>query len=202
MRLARRNTVIPKGRPEWTVYYEVDPRDPPSIAQVAEAYTRNVKARERSEYNASYPLREVLASTRPGNFLRYPNTPEFRKLVASMRKRGFTQGIMLEFDRKGNVKVGEGNHRMAAWLSLHPDLDAMVPVRYAFNYYAIDVVPELNWSTFNDPIARDRYYAREEAALEKRRAKPAEIRRTYAVTPATDRSIDDLMDLLDGPRRR
>lgn len=213
MRRSLRNaTEIPTGRQRWKQYYKLDPLDPPSVAAVAEAWSRDVQAYDKLEFHANYPLREVLASTRPGNFLRYmPGTPKFRALVASMRKRGFTNSIMLEVDHEGHVKVGEGNHRTAAWMKVHPDLDAMVPVRFAFNNYAIRVVPDLNWKTFNDPIAADAFYAREEAERKAAEAAREAARRPVRVQPerdlpprtkADDDQVAELMELLGGRTAR
>ena len=113
-RSSRNPTTIPAGRPRWTAYYDIDPSDPPTIAQVAEAWTRDVKARESTSAMAWYSLAEILRGADPGNYLReMPGTAKARAFKASVKRRGITEPVMLEIDRDG----------VRHWTTLAADID-------------------------------------------------------------------------------
>lgn len=210
-RSSRNPTTIPAGRPRWTAYYDIDPSDPPTIAQVAEAWTRDVKARESTSAMAWYSLAEILRSADPGNYLReMPGTAKARAFKASVKRRGITEPVMLEIDRDGHVKVGEGNHRINALMTLHPRHDVMVPVRFVFDHHPHHKNDALTWRTFNDPSAAaadyERRYGAEDRARAARKATPANEPRHDVRGPADDAEIEEIMRLLGAsrnpPRRR
>ncbi len=152
-RTARRNAL---PRPDEYDRYLIDPRDPPSIREVADAYCRGLRARqpEGDGYEippmAHYSIAEILRETRPGNFLRYgPTTPKFRALKGQLRRRGVRNPLMIEVDRKGVTALGEGHHRLMALRAMYGDQHA-VPVRFVYNNFPIETPRGLSWDTIGD----------------------------------------------------
>jgi hypothetical protein len=161
---------------------------------------------------AWYSLDEILRSADPGNFLReMPGTVKARVFKSSVRRRGITEPVMLEVDREGHVKVGEGNHRINALMALHPRHDVMVPVRFVFDHHPHRKNDALTWRTFNDPAAAEADYERRYGAADRARAtamqpEPVHYRDATARGHADDEEIEEIMRLLGAsrnpPRRR
>jgi hypothetical protein len=150
-------TEIPPPDPRgWKVYYEIDPDDPPSIKEVAAAWKRNVRTRD-DDSHVYYSLKTILRYVKPGNYLRvfrsYDESErrEWERFVRSIRDSGVLEPVTIEIDRNGSIIVGEGNHRIAALLEIHPPYQrdrVMVPVRFYFRDTEIPVHPGLTWATF------------------------------------------------------
>lgn len=159
---SRRNpTVIPRERVDgFTTYYEIDPDDRPSLRAISDAWSRGVKPYD-ADVNGYWPLRELMRVAKPGNFLRdMPGTKEFRDLVASIRRDGVLEPLIVIFDRVGEIRVGEGNHRIAALLEIYPTGHRdgiMVPLRLIF-HDSPHVAPWGGWPTWATFRRPDLYY--------------------------------------------
>ena len=143
-------TLPPPSRHGGKVYYAIDPTNPPSIPDVAAAWRHGVLAGDVSGVQAYYPLLTILRDV--------PGSDRFERLVTQIARNGITEPVMLEIARStGEVRVGEGNHRLAALLTLFPPgqrSGVMVPVRFYFKREPGSHGTQ-TWATFRDP---DRYY--------------------------------------------
>jgi hypothetical protein len=205
----------------WKVYYSLDPLDPPTIREVAEQWAWGRVAARDSREHARYSLRSILESARPGNFLRVWKSHEserrrWREFVGQVRVRGITTPLSLDVYADGSVRVGEGQHRVAALLEIFPPgqrSQVMVPVVFWFKD-GPPVPPQggwPTWATFRDPEAFFRPDATPEIPRSHRRstrrhrslADYEESRRPYIASAEDEyarQRIDELLDLIGASR--
>jgi len=169
----------------WKVYYELDPDDLPSIKAIATAWKQGVKARDAS-FHGHYSLKTILREVRPGNFLRVSRSghaserEEWAKFVEDIRGSGVLAPVTIDIDKTGEVRIGEGNHRMAALLEIHKPYqrdNVMVPVLFYFREKKMS--PQwagLTWATFTRPEMFSRV-GREEAAPKRGSRKVSALKR-------------------------
>jgi hypothetical protein len=129
-------------------YYEIDPKDPPSIRQVLKRWaTEGERAydEEKQPDGRYYHAKYLMTDIEP--FLEYHwtrekgrNTPEeWDELKKKIETEGLKEPLMIEVGLNFTAKVGEGNHRFAIIKQMIIEkmgyaayTRAKVPVRFIF----------------------------------------------------------------------
>ncbi len=136
----------------FKTYYRIDANDPPSIEDISRAWASEfrcvrtdggVRMDSVETYQANIPLSDLM------RFREYKwdsknnrgyEDGKWTEFVDSIKKEGLNEPVMLVFGRDGKVKLGEGNHRVAALKQIIDESgikkvgyeNVVVPTRFIF----------------------------------------------------------------------